>query len=212
MSTRRATNVSRRLKQPPRERILQAARELFYREGIRAVSVDAVAAAAGTNKMTLYRHFASKDELVAACLAEVAGHADKIWDAVRAEHPRDAQAQLRAVLRHVSRFADEFSARGCPLANAAIELAEPGHPARKVIEAHKLRSRERLLKLCRESGYARPERIADELFLLIEGARVSLQSVGREGPGARLYALAEALLRQAPMRPARKKPRIHSSA
>src|SRR5690242_761355 len=201
-----------RLKQPPRERILQAARELFYREGIRAVSVDAVAAAAGTNKMTLYRHFASKDALVAACLAEVSGQADQVWHAAREEHPGDAQAQLRAVLRRVSRFADEFSARGCPLANAAIELAEPGHPARKVIEAHKRRSRERLAALCREAGYQHPGRVADELFLLIEGARVSLQSVGRGGPGARLYALAEALLREAPMKAARKKPKAHSPA
>src|SRR5689334_21932725 len=132
-----------------------------------------------------------------------------MWRTVRAGHPGDPQAQLRAVLRRVSRFADEFSARGCPLANAAIELAEPKHPARKVIEAHKRRSRERLLTLCREAGYAQPEPLADELFLLIEGARVSLQSVGREGPGARLYALAEALLRQAPMKPATKKTRAH---
>jgi AcrR family transcriptional regulator len=199
------------LKRPPRERILQAARELFYRDGIRAVSVDAVAAAAGTNKMTLYRHFASKDELVADCLADVSGRSDKIWEAVRAEHPGDAQAQLRALLRHVSRFADEFSARGCPLANAAIELTEPQHPARKVIEAHKRRSRERLTALCREAGYAQPERVADELFLLIEGARISLQSVGRGGPGAHLYALADALLRQAPMKPERKRLKAHSS-
>jgi AcrR family transcriptional regulator len=189
-----------RLKPPPRERILQAARELFYRDGIRAVSVEAVAAAAGTNKMTLYRHFASKDALVAEYLRELSGRADALWQGVRSDHPADAPAQLRAVLRHVSRFADEFSGRGCPLANAAIELAEPAHPARKVIEAHKRRSRERLLQLCREAGYAHPERVADELFLLIEGARVSLQSVGPQGPGARLYSLGEALLRQAPLR------------
>jgi AcrR family transcriptional regulator len=198
MSTRPDTKTRHRFKQPPRERILQAARELFYRDGIRAVSVDALAAAAGTNKMTLYRHFASKDDLVAEYLSELSGRSDEIWQSVRDEHPDDAQAQLRAVLRHVSRFADEFSGRGCPLANAAVELAEPSHPARRVIEAHKRRSRERLLQLCREAGYAQPERVADELFLLIEGARVSLQSVGRAGPGARLYALAEALLRQAP--------------
>jgi AcrR family transcriptional regulator len=212
MSTRPAEKMPR-LKQrtpSPRERILQAARELFYRDGIRAVGVDAVAAAAGTNKMTLYRHFASKDELVAACLAGVSAQSERIWEQARDAHPGDAQAQLRAVLRHVSRFADEFSARGCPLANAAIELTEPAHPARKVIEAHKRRSRERLVALCREAGYQHPQRVADELFLLIEGARVSLQSVGRGGPGARLYALAEALLRAAP-RTARKKLRAHAA-
>lgn len=209
-----STRLPRRLKPPappPRERILQAARELFYRDGVRAVSVDALAAAAGTNKMTLYRHFASKDELAAEYLRGCSARADQLWESVRAEHPGDAPAQLRALLRHVSRFADEFGGRGCPLANAAIELSEPRHPARRVIEAHKRRSRERLVQLCREAGYAHSERVADELFLLIEGARVSLQSVGREGPGARLYGLAEALLRKAPRKAGRKKARIHLS-
>jgi len=68
------------------------------------------------------------------------------------------------------------------------------------VEAHKRRQCERLIALCREAGYAEPERIAEELFLLVEGARVSVQSVGREGPGARLYALAEGLLKAAPRR------------
>lgn len=183
---------------PPRERILQAARELFYRDGINAVGVDAIAAAAGTNKMTLYRHFSSKDELAAAYLSQIAGDADALWQTARDAHPGDADAQLRYLLRRVSQFADECSGRGCALANAAVELSEPRHPARRVIEAHKRRQRERLVGLCREAGYAKPEQLADELFLLIEGARVSLQSVGAGGPGTRLYALTEALLDSAP--------------
>lgn len=190
------------------ERILDAAHQLFYRDGIRAVSVDAVAAAAGTNKMTLYRHFGSKDELVAEYLRGCSAHADALWETARAAHPADPQAQLRMLLRHVSRFADGPGGRGCPLANAAVELPERRHPGRKVIEAHKRRSRERLEQLCREAGYAQPARLADELFLLVEGARVSLQSVGPEGPGARLYALAEALLREAP----RRSPGAHRAA
>jgi len=187
---------------PPRERILQAARELFYRDGINAVSVDAIAAAADTNKMTVYRHFSSKDELVGAYLQSLADEGDALWDAARALHPRDAQAQLRYLMRQVSEFAADCAGRGCALANAAVELAEPKHPARRVVETHKRRQRERLVALVREAGYVRPERVADELFLLVEGARVCLQSVGREGPGSRLYALAEELLASAP----RKKP------
>src|ERR1700726_2470510 len=65
---------------PPRERILAAARELFYRRGIHAVGVDAIAEAAGTNKMTLYRHFTSKDVLVAACLSELTQEFDAAWE------------------------------------------------------------------------------------------------------------------------------------
>src|SRR5436190_22382276 len=105
---------------PPRERILQAARELFYRGGIGAVSVDAIATAAGTNKMTLYRHFSSKDELVAAYLKTLADEGEALWDVARAAHPGDAQAQLRYILRRVSEFAADPNGRGCALANAAV--------------------------------------------------------------------------------------------
>lgn len=185
---------------PPRDRILAAARELFYRDGIRAVGVEAIAAAAGTNKMTLYRHFSSKDALVAEYLKQLAAMGDSVWEAVREENPDDPHAQLLALLRRVSQFADECSGRGCALANAAVELAEPGHPARRIIEAHKRQQRERLVRLCREAGYARPQRLADEIFLLLEGARVSLQSVGRRGPGSQLFALASELLAAAPRR------------
>ena len=192
--------LKRGLAPPPRERILQAARELFYRDGINAVSVDAIAAAAGTNKMTLYRHFSSKDELVAAYLSQLAEEGEGLWDKARAAHPGDADAQLRFMLKRASEFAVEGRGRGCALANAAVELAEPRHPARRVIEAHKRRQRERLVALVRAAGYAKPESLADELFLLVEGARVCLQSVGRQGPGSRLYALAENLLDAAPRR------------
>lgn len=183
---------------PPRERILHAARELFYRDGIRAVGVEAIAAAAGTNKMTLYRQFASKDELVAAYLQELSDQGEALWEEAKRRHPGDAEAQLRYLLRRISQFADECSGRGCALANAAVELPERAHPARKVIEAHKNRTRERLVALCRDAGYLHPASLADEMFLLVEGARVSLQSVGRAGPGARLFALAESLLDAAP--------------
>src|SRR5258707_2870801 len=80
---------------PPRARILAAAGELFYREGIRAVGVEAIAEAAGTNKMTLYRHFASKDDLVAEYLRETARRADAAWDRLAAARPRHSLAQLR---------------------------------------------------------------------------------------------------------------------
>src|SRR5258705_11389796 len=115
---------------PPRERILQAARELFYHDGIHAVSVEAIAAAAGTNKMTLYRHFSSRDALVAAYLAELAAEGEALWEAASIAHPGDPDAQLRYLLKRASQFADEESAgRGCALANAAVELAGRKHPA-----------------------------------------------------------------------------------
>ena len=94
-------------KAPPRERILQAARELFYRDGINAVSVDAIASAAGTNKMTVYRHFSSKDELIAAYLDVLAAEGEAVWAEARARHPGDPDAQLRWLMRQVSQWASE---------------------------------------------------------------------------------------------------------
>ena len=108
---------------PPRERILAAARALFYRRGIHVVGVDAIAEAAGTNKMTLYRHFASKDVLIAACLRELTREFDVAWEAIAAAHAGDPKGQLLAWLRHVCDFKENEADRGCALANAAIEAA-----------------------------------------------------------------------------------------
>src|SRR5213596_2635126 len=87
---------------PPRERIIAVAADLFYRHGIRAVGVEAIAEAAGTNKMTLYRHFASKDELVAEYLRCLAEKANASWEKLAAQHPRDPRAQLRAWLEEMA--------------------------------------------------------------------------------------------------------------
>src|SRR3954464_5825569 len=83
---------------PPRARILAAASELFYRQGIRAVGVEAIAEAAETNKMTLYRHFVSKDELGAEYLRRLARDAAVFWDGLAAAHPDDPRGQLRGWL------------------------------------------------------------------------------------------------------------------
>ena len=180
---------------PPRERILAAARELFYRRGIHAVGVEAIAEAAGTNKMTLYRHFASKDVLVAACLSELTQEFDVAWDAIAAAHVGDPEGQLLAWLRHMCEFKEHEAERGCALANAAVELPDKDHPARRVIREYKTALRERLIRLCRDAKLAEPERLADEVFLIIEGARITAQSVGTEGLAARLAGMLEALVR-----------------
>jgi len=179
---------------PPRERILAVAADLFYRHGIRAVGVEAIAEAAGTNKMTLYRHFASKDELVAAYLRRLAEKASGSWDKLAAQHPGDPRAQLRAWLENMASHVDSGDQRGCPLANAAVELPEKDHPARRVIEAFKTAQRNRITQLCAAADLAQPELLADELFLLLEGVRVTAQSMGRAGLGDRLIKMSEAMI------------------
>ena len=179
---------------PPRERILAAARELFYRRGIHAVGVDAIAEAAGTNKMTLYRHFASKDVLVAACLSELTQEFDAAWNAIAATHVGDPKGQLVAWLHHICDFKEHEAERGCAFANAAVELPDKDHPARRVIREYKTAAREQLIRLCHDAKLADPERLADQVFLICEGARVTAQSVGTEGLSARLAEMLEALV------------------
>jgi hypothetical protein len=84
--------------------------------------------------------------------------------------------------------------RGCPLVNAAVELPEKSHPARRVIEEFKLAQRDRLIALCAAAGLSEPELLADELNLLLEGARVTAQSVSTDGLGARLQRMGEAVI------------------
>jgi AcrR family transcriptional regulator len=182
------------LQTPPRDRILAAASDLFYRNGIRAVGVEAIAEAAGTNKMTLYRHFSSKDELVAEYLRCLATEAGRFWSELEAAHPGDSRAQLRGWLKAMEAHVIDVDQRGCALANASIELPEKDHPARKVIEQFKAAQRDRLIGLCGAIGIAEPELLADELFLLLEGARVSAQSFGPDGPASRLVRMGEALI------------------
>jgi AcrR family transcriptional regulator len=167
---------------------------LFYERGVRAVGVDEIAEAAGTNKMTLYRHFASKDLLVAECLRQFAQQAEAEWDRLAAGHTGNPRGELMAWLAAVTDHIVAGGGRGCALANAAVELAEKDHPARKVIEEVKRAQRDRLVRLCRAAVLDEPEFLADELFLLLEGARVSAQSVGRDGPAARLVRMGEAVI------------------
>ena len=177
----------------PRDRILETARDMFHKHGIKGVGVDAITEAAGTNKMTLYRHFESKDELIVECLRANAAKAGAMWDTFEAEFPGDKLAQLHAWVRKAAAMLNA-DGRGCDMANAAAELTEPDHPARLVIKELKEAQRERLVTLCRGAGIGQAELLADTLSLLFEGARVSVQTVGAEGPSTQFVRMAEGLI------------------
>jgi AcrR family transcriptional regulator len=178
----------------PRERILAAALDLFYRHGIHAVGVDAIAEAAATNKMTLYRHFDSKDLLVAECLRRLQAEMDAAWEQNAKAHVGDPRGQLIGWVGGLGSWKLDLAERGCGFLNVVAELPDRDHPARRVVEEFKSRSRERFVALCREAGLSEPELLADEIFLLCEGARVSMQSVGREGPAKRLPEMLQRLV------------------
>jgi AcrR family transcriptional regulator len=186
-----------RSKIPPRERILAAARELFYARGIRAVSVDAIAEAADTNKMTLYRHFESKDELVSEYLRGVAKEYQGQWNGIASAYAGDPRGQLSAWIDHLA-VGHGDDDRGCPFANAAVELPEKDHPARAVIEATKSLHREKLAELCREARFYDPEGLANQIVLLFEGAQIDRQCGGCCGKGPLLFDMIRTLIENHP--------------
>jgi AcrR family transcriptional regulator len=185
----------------PRERILETARDLFYRDGIRAVGVEVIASEAGTNKMTLYRNFGSKEELIAEYLRGEVKAVERHWDDLIARHPADPKALILAWLKDMGALMTRPESRGCPMVNAAVELPDADHPGRKVIEQHKLAIRDRLAAACRKAGLAHPELLADQIHMLVEGAGVCLQSVGPDGPSHRLVRIVEGLLESAEKAP-----------
>lgn len=179
---------------PPRQRILEAADELFRRVGIRGVGVEGIAEAAGTNKMTLYRHFESKDELVAEWVRGIVAKKEAEWDDIAAKHPGDPAAQLVDWSRRVAKNFAEMEARGSALGNALAELPDPDHPARRIIDAHRLREHGRILRICREAGFPEPELVADELYMLLEGAKACVQCFGLKRVGEHLVRSVDAVI------------------
>jgi AcrR family transcriptional regulator len=172
-----------------RERVLEAASRLFYREGIRAVGVDRIAADANVSKMTLYRHFPTKDDLVVAVLRARDEPALGLLSAATrtAATPRD---RLLAGFAMLEPWFTRRGFRGCPFMNASLELADPGHPARAVAEEHKRATRDHFARLAREAGTHEPDALADQLAVLFDGAIAQAQM--REPVGVARAALAAA--------------------
>ena len=181
---------------PPRavDRIRETARDLFYREGIRAIGVDEIVNRAGVTKPSLYRSFASKDELAAAYLEDYEEAFWKCFDEGAAKYPDDPRAQLLFYFESLARRATQNGYRGCGLTNAAVEYPQADHPARKVAEANKRALRKRLVATAKALGADDPDVLGDGLLLLLEGAYTSGQLFGKGGPARSLVKVAERLI------------------
>jgi AcrR family transcriptional regulator len=158
-----------------RQRILDTACTLFYQCGVRAVGVDLVVEKAGVAKTSLYRHFGTKDDLIAAFLEREDADFWATWDRIAGQHADDAAAELDAHLGWIGERVRRPNYRGCPQINVAAEFPDIDHPARKIAAKHKLEMRQRLTGIARRLGVARPDELAGQLSLLINGAFVSSQ-------------------------------------
>jgi AcrR family transcriptional regulator len=177
-----------------RDRIFETACALFYQYGIRDVGVDQIVTEAGTNKMSFYRSFASKDELVAEYLEQKATEFWKWWDQTLQAHAGNARRQILALFESIAKTVCASGSRGCALANAAIELAAEDHPGRQVVLAKKREMRRRFRELARAVGAAAPEELGDALMLLMEGAYLSRLTLCSEGPARHVGPVAIRLL------------------
>lgn len=192
------TAKARRPAAQTREHILSIAAELFYWDGIRATGVDTVAARADVAPTTLYRLFASKDDLVAAYVDRCsASYKDRLI-AAAAPSAGTARERILAVFDVFSKEALSKSCRGCPFLMVLAEFPDPRSPAHQRAVAHKAWVRDlfrRLTReLAREEGLARTTGVADQLALIAEGIYGSVQSLGASGPARHGRACAETLL------------------
>ena len=173
-------SVRTRDKAKTRQRLLAAARELFYGDGVCATGVSAVAERAGVTKMTLYAHFPSKEELVTAYLEDSDGR----WRGFLEERLSGCEDPRAGLLAVCDAYREYFTARemrGCAFVNCAAEFPDPGHPARRVIVRHKAGVQERLRDLAAEAGAREPVELAERLFVVLEGAYVTSALEGETG-------------------------------
>ncbi|MGJ4999446.1 TetR/AcrR family transcriptional regulator [Bradyrhizobium sp. HKCCYLS3077] len=156
---------------PTRARIVAAASKLFYAEGIRAVSVDAVAETAGITKKTLYYHFRSKDDLVAAYLAARDQPNLALFKRWFDEAGGALPDKVAAIFSHLAESARHPKWRGCGFLRTTAELANlPGHPAIKIGAAHKKKFEAWLQATFAEAGIAGASELARQMLLLLDGA------------------------------------------
>ncbi len=179
----------------PKDQLFQTAAQLFYRQGYRATGVDTIAAESGIGKMTLYRHYPSKDDLIVAYLRD---SDDLFWrgfEQITATAPTP-RAKLLAFFESLQGYVISDACYGCPFLNAAAEYPDPDHPAHHVAVAHKRTVRERFRQLAEDAQLPRPDETAAALVLLMDGAYMTARMFGTspDNPSAHLAAAARQLI------------------
>jgi AcrR family transcriptional regulator len=179
----------------PKERLFQTAARLFYQSGYRATGVDTIASESGIGKMTLYRHFPSKDDLIVAYLRERDQDFWRRFEQITSGvvGPREKLLVFFAALQD---YVLTPACYGCPFLNVATEYPESGHAGHLVAMEHKLAVKAHLGRLAEEAGAVDPGALADALLLLMDGAYMASRLFGatRNSPGVHLEETARRLL------------------
>lgn len=182
---------------PKREHLLAVATQLFYREGYRAVGIDTLLAEAGVAKMTLYNHFASKDDLIVAVLEQRSRELVADVEAAVAAAGRPPARQLAAVFDGLRTWFGSDDFRGCAFIRALSEYPEPNHPIHRAAWHHKRQMNARLRTIATSASVRDPAGLADTISLLIDGAIVTAHATGKQDAADQARAAALSLLKLA---------------
>lgn len=177
-----------------RQQILDTAAALFFRDGFRAVGIDTIVAESGVAKMTLYRHFPSKDDLIVAYLTD---SNEKFWvwfEESTISYAGQPRAQLLAFFEALETLVKSPQCYGCPFLNAVVDFPEPTHPGHDVAVKHKQAVRERFQELAQQAGLTTPHRLADHLLMLMDGAFMAVRMFGPDNPAAHVSEAAAVLI------------------
>ena len=178
----------------PRDRLLQAADDLFYKEGIRSVGINRVLEESQTPIMTLYRHFGSKDGLAAAYIDR---RGERTQEVVRSEAERRASTPRETILATFDILREGFEEtdyRGCAFLNATVEMASPDHEVAKIARHHKDAGRQWFAELMAEAGAPDPTGLAIQLSVLLDGATASAVLYRDSSGAAQARSAAETLI------------------
>jgi AcrR family transcriptional regulator len=163
-----------------RKRLIDAARQQFYRDGFRNVGIDAILKDVGISKTAFYKHFESKDDLMVAVLEDVDRFLQQTFrEMVQQRGGGSAAGQLRAILDVVQQIIEQDDFHGCIFVNAAMEFPLPHDPAHQAAAKHKQSIEQLLFELGERAGAADPQAMAQEFCLILEGAYVT-RSVTRD--------------------------------
>jgi len=161
----------------PKEKLFQTAARLFYQHGYRAIGVDTIAAESGIGKMTLYRHYPSKDDLIGAYLHD---SNQVFWDQFEqiTKDAPTAREKLVAFFEALQRYVLSPDCYGCPFINVAAEYPESDYAGHQVALEHKQSVLARFRQLSEDAGARQPDAMANALFLLMDGAYVAARMFG----------------------------------
>lgn len=178
-----------------RDQLVETAWRLFYRDGYHATGIDRILASAGVAKMTLYKHFRSKEDLILAVLEKRSGQFHESFCRFLQAKRGTPEQQLLGVFDWLVKWIKSKEFRGCFFQKAMAEYQSMHDPIHRAALAHKAVFHAEIGRLVKEAGLARPKNLADQLALIVEGAIVSSHALGSSVPAIHAREAARSLIK-----------------